>query len=88
YAAPWTKYYTDSWKEEWYPRFIEKRLSQKGRRFYKDVLYGKESMGIPKMLGYYYGYMICLKAAERLNKQTLALMQMPAETILKTALEK
>ncbi len=85
YTAPWTYLYDEDWKSEWYSDFIEKRLQQKGRLAYKDVLYGRKDQGIPRMLGYYAGYILCTNIATVLNKKTEGLMTTPSNTFLQYA---
>lgn len=87
FVAPWVNLYKGSWKTEWEDRFIKKRLMQKGRKRYKDVLFGQSQKQIPPMLGYYYGYLLCERAAKRLKTNTRDLLSMPAEKIYKWGFE-
>lgn len=85
YTAPWTKLYDKAWRQEWFTEYIEKRLLQKGRLAYKDILYGRVDQGIPRMLGYYAGYRLCTKVATDLKKKTAELMITPSRTFLEYA---
>ncbi|GAF19429.1 LOW QUALITY PROTEIN: hypothetical protein JCM19046_4078 [Bacillus sp. JCM 19046] len=86
YCAPWTELYKETWKKIWEERFITERLMQTGRKNYKDILYGHSKKNIPPMLGYYYGYLLCNRAAERLQTNTQELLTTPSEKIYKWGL--
>ncbi len=79
YLAPWTSLYDKTWNDKWAVIFIHKKLQLKGRRRYKDHLYGNAKKHIPPMLGYYFGYQLCQQAASHLKEETIGLLTTPAE---------
>ncbi|WP_165763769.1 DUF2268 domain-containing protein [Halalkalibacter urbisdiaboli] len=56
--AGWTSYYDDTWQDTWFERWLKPHLFLKGRDNHYLYLYGASTLGIPKWLGYYWGYLV------------------------------
>ncbi|WP_100404863.1 DUF2268 domain-containing protein [Bacillus solitudinis] len=80
--AGWTSHYNQLWKKEWVERWISPHLLLKGREKHFHYLYGSVQLGIPKWLGYYYGFQVVQSAMKNEpNRDTVLWLRCPAKEI-------
>ncbi|WP_059103985.1 DUF2268 domain-containing protein [Shouchella shacheensis] len=83
--ASWTSRYDHMWREEWYTNWLYPRLHIQGRTYYSHYLFGNEQAGIPRWLGYYFGFQLCKAAMASEEKTVKEWLRQPAKEILKKA---
>ncbi len=85
YLASWTEKNDRRLTDESFMYLLLPRLQQKGRENYYPFLFGDEKQGIPQWLGYYFGYQLVRSAEKNLQKKTVELFNVSAESIFEAS---